>query len=96
MAEEKKRFELKKWNAVAMWTWDLSVDNCAICRNNIMDMCIEAQANPDGALGCDHGCKVAWGDCSHAFHFCCISRWLKSRTVCPLCTQEWDFSKIGK
>lgn len=46
-----KRFELKKWNAVALWTWDIGVDTCAICRNNIMDMCIEAQANPDGALG---------------------------------------------
>src|SRR4051794_40858137 len=49
-----KRFELKKWNAVAMWTWDIGVDTCAICRNNIMDMCIEAQANPDGALGIDY------------------------------------------
>jgi hypothetical protein len=46
-----KRFELKKWNAVALWTWDICVENCAICRNQIMDMCIEAQANPDGALG---------------------------------------------
>lgn len=26
-----KRFELKKWNAVALWTWDICVENCAIC-----------------------------------------------------------------
>jgi RING-box protein 1 len=90
-----RRFELKKWNAVALWTWDIGVDSCAICRNSIMDMCIEAQANPDGALGCENGCTVAWGQCSHAFHFCCISRWLKTRTVCPLCSKEWEFSKIG-
>ena len=40
----KKRFEVKKWNAVALWAWDIVVDNCAICRNHIMDLCIECQA----------------------------------------------------
>lgn len=74
-----KRFEVKKWNAVALWAWgtysyarnlfnrglsvpriedlhpifiellppqrdglhhaDIQVDNCAICRNHIMDLC---------------------------------------------------------
>lgn len=28
-----------KWNAVALWAWDIVVDNCAICRNHIMDLC---------------------------------------------------------
>ncbi|CAO3676206.1 unnamed protein product [Rhizopus microsporus] len=42
---EKPRFEVKKWNAVALWAWDIVVDNCAICRNHIMDLCIECQAN---------------------------------------------------
>ena len=40
-----KRFEVKKWNACALWAWDIVVDNCAICRNHIMDLCIECQAN---------------------------------------------------
>jgi RING-box protein 1 len=35
----KQRFEVKKWNAVALWAWDIIVDNCAICRNHIMDLC---------------------------------------------------------
>uniref|UniRef100_A0A670IPW5 Uncharacterized protein n=1 Tax=Podarcis muralis TaxID=64176 RepID=A0A670IPW5_PODMU len=26
----KKRFEVKKWNAVALWAWDIVVNNCAI------------------------------------------------------------------
>ena len=34
-----KRFVVKKWNAVALWAWDIVVDNCAICRNHIMDLC---------------------------------------------------------
>ncbi|KAI9672104.1 MAG: RING-box protein 1 [Alyxoria varia] len=44
-SDGKKRFEVKKWNAVALWAWDIVVDNCAICRNHIMDLCIECQAN---------------------------------------------------
>eukprot|EP00287_Rhodomonas_sp_CCMP768_P017872 CAMPEP_0202807706 /NCGR_PEP_ID=MMETSP1389-20130828/388_1 /ASSEMBLY_ACC=CAM_ASM_000865 /TAXON_ID=302021 /ORGANISM="Rhodomonas sp., Strain CCMP768" /LENGTH=135 /DNA_ID=CAMNT_0049477801 /DNA_START=32 /DNA_END=437 /DNA_ORIENTATION=- len=44
-----KRFEVKKWNAVALWAWDIVVDNCAICRNHIMDLCIECQAHQASA-----------------------------------------------
>ncbi|KAL9075173.1 MAG: hypothetical protein Q9161_001859 [Pseudevernia consocians] len=38
-SDGKKRFEVKKWNAVSLWAWDIVVDNCAICRNHIMDLC---------------------------------------------------------
>lgn len=33
-----KMFSLKKWNAVAMWSWDVECDTCAICRVQVMGM----------------------------------------------------------
>jgi hypothetical protein len=46
---------------------------------------IDCQANSFGAQA--EECTVAWGRCQHAFHFHCISRWIKSgRQVCPLGT----------
>ncbi|CAD2220914.1 RING-box protein 1 [Angomonas deanei] len=90
--EEGKRFKLKKWNAVALWSWDIQVDTCAICRNHIMDLCIECQAT-QGVTPED--CNVAWGTCGHAFHIHCISRWLKTRNVCPLDNKEWSYQKFG-
>jgi hypothetical protein len=49
MSEESKsdivqpRFEIKKWNAVTMWSWDICADTCAICRNSLNEPSIEYQ-----------------------------------------------------
>jgi len=96
------RFEIKKWNAVTMWGWDVVVDVCAICRNHIMEPCIECQAcqghtcQAPGQEPGDQECTVAWGVCNHAFHFHCISRWLKDHQKCPLDGNVWEYQRYGK
>jgi RING-box protein 1 len=87
-------FDVKKWSAVAMWSWDICADTCAICRNALNEPSIEYQANPSPNNA--NGLSIAFGTCSHVYHLDCVQRWLKTRSVCPLCNKEWDFSKIEK
>ena len=93
-AKQKKRFEIVHWHAVAQWLWDIAVDTCAICRNHIMDLCNECQASSQDLVYAT--CTVAWGTCGHAYHLHCISRWLKTRNVCPLDNRDWAFQKYGR
>ena len=92
-----KLFNLKKWNAVAMWSWDVECDTCAICRVQVMDACLRCQAEaqkPDWLAAKE--CVVVWGECNHSFHQCCMSLWIKQNNRCPLCQQEWVVQKLGR
>jgi len=92
-----KLFSLKKWNAVAMWSWDVECDTCAICRVQVMDACLRCQGESKvDAKGGGEDCVVVWGECNHSFHHCCMSLWIKQNNRCPLCQQEWTVQKLGK
>ena len=36
VVKSEKMFSLKRWNAVAMWSWDVECEICAICRVQVM------------------------------------------------------------
>jgi len=86
-----KMFSLKKCNAVAMWSWDVECDTCAICRVQVMDACLRCQAENK-----QEDCVLVWGECNHSFHNCCMSLWVKQNNGCPLCQQDWVVQRIGK
>jgi hypothetical protein len=52
--------------------------------------CPDSLARTDPGVADDAGYSIAWGCCGHVFHLDCISRWLKTRSVCPLCNREWE------
>jgi hypothetical protein len=55
------RVILKKWNAVALWTYDVGqADNCAICLNSLVERCIDCTVD-DCA---EELCVKVWGMCS--------------------------------
>ena len=63
-ASNGKRFEIKKWNAVAMWSWAICTDTCAICRNNLYEPSIEYQvcctAHTLGCvIYCNNSCSLS-------------------------------------
>lgn len=91
MTNKKPIIQLKKVMAVGLWSYDMKVETCAICRNHIMDCCIECQ-NDRYFETTD--CLVSWGECNHAFHSHCIDRWLKNKNICPLDTKEWKYQNI--
>ena len=93
-AEPGVRFQITKWNAVTMWRWDIQMDTCAICRNSLSEPSIEYQANP--SPNNENGLSIAFGSCGHVYHLDCVQRWLKSKSTCPLCSNEWEGTKFER
>jgi len=94
----KPQIIIKKFNAVAKWTQgDGMHTHCAICRNNLMDLCIEAHGCGKGCDEQNGTCLIAVGQCQHHFHQCCLSRFLKDHSTCPACGgRDWVLHHLDK
>lgn len=77
-------FQIKKWNHVAFWKWEVNSDMCAICRATVMDACLKCESENKS-----DDCVIVWGSCNHSFHKCCMEKWIQRTNRCPLCQQEW-------
>lgn len=79
------RVRLKRFHAVAKWTWNANDDVCGICQSAFEGVAPGVKYPGDE-------CPVCWGQCGHAFHLQCVSTWLNSnRNTCPICRSEWEF-----
>jgi len=69
------------------WNWNTHNNKCPICRNYIFEPSMEKDdKNTTNS-------KAVIGTCGHSFHYDCISNWLKTRHVCPLCNSKWQYVK---
>ena len=73
------RFEIKKWNAVTMWQWDICADTCAICRNSLNEPSIEYQASP--TANNENGLSIAFGNSRNLFPLSAIRSIFVDSTV---------------
>jgi anaphase-promoting complex subunit 11 len=78
------RFEIKKWNAVATWLWEIEdQDICTICQLPFESPCPKCKMPGDD-------CVPIQGQCNHYFHLHCIIRWSEEGSdLCPLDREKW-------
>ena len=67
---------------------DIHNDSCPICRCSLMEKCLDC-GNTDGS--CE--CISVLGICGHGYHLHCISTWLKTKQMCPLDNNRWEYKK---
>merc|ERR1739848_344462 len=83
--------EIESIEPVFVWFWDSDCEYCPICRALMTEECVNCQTINEASCGAakQNECAVVWGKCEHAFHKCCIKRWLDGSIRCPLCQQDW-------
>ena len=79
--------KIKNIHIRGYWRWDIHNDVCAICRNYIFEPSINSSCQE---------CSAVVGTCGHAYHYECISGWLRTKRNCPLCNSKWAFKNSNK
>jgi RING-box protein 1 len=79
--------KIKKVHIRGYWRWNIHNDICAICRNYIFEPSINSKCQE---------CNAVVGTCGHAYHYDCISGWLRTKKNCPLCNSKWAFKNTNE
>ena len=88
---------LRKWTAAAYWSFGERDEVCAVCRNQLEEVCIHCAVAGDGGPAVLDTCLVLWGVCNHAYHAHCITKFLKqSRDMCPLDGSTFVVARTGR
>lgn len=74
---------VQRVQATVLWEHDESAPVCGICKQPMPAPCPECQASAGP------GCAASQGACGHSYHGHCISRWLRERPTCPMCSAAW-------
>lgn len=88
-AEVKKPIVLTSWSPIATWRFKTTYVDCPICKSKLEQTCADCEANHSkGDLLCD----VSKGNCGHCFHKHCIDKWIKTSSICPICSTPYNIS----
>ena len=79
--------EIKSINLRGLWNLEILNEECPICRNNILECCVECPNIENSE------CISIIGECSHVYHLHCIEKWIKTKNVCPLDNKKWQYKK---
>ncbi len=87
---KEKRVKVKEVTLVGVWKWKAGdQETCAICKNLLIQSCEEC-ATKESLNNKEIVCEIVWGQCNHAFHDHCISKWVKTKNTCPLDHKTWE------
>lgn len=68
------------------------IDTCTICNCKQNEYCMECSIIDTDINPKPNKCFVVESlSCDHKFHYCCLSKWLLIKTICPLCAKDWKF-----
>ena len=80
---------IKAVNLRGTWNLDTINDECPICRNSVLETCVECSAATS-----ETQCISIMGECSHIYHLHCIDKWTKTKNVCPLDNKKWEYKNF--
>lgn len=84
---------LKSWHPIGIWNFKTNNNevNCSICKAPFVESCVKCTEN-----GNTNDCPISVGQCTHTFHYHCISKVVESNGNCPIDNVAWSYQTQAK